>query len=117
MTPDERDEIVKTIVRDTLAERFTPDEFLFGPIVVEPPIDVGDGDDNLYLRILVIFDGDQKNLDPSWTGGGLIRRMRPKLIEAGIEEFPGPRFIGKSEWRRFFPRWRRIHPEVKVETG
>ena len=117
MTPQERDKIVKTIIRDTLAERFTDDEFIFDPIVIEPPVDVGDGDDKLYLRILVIFDGNQKNLDPSWTGGGLIRRMRPKLIEAGIEEFPGPRFIGKSEWRRFFPRWRRINPEVKVETG
>ena len=29
MTPDDRDEIVKTIVKDTLAERFTPDEFVF----------------------------------------------------------------------------------------
>ena len=116
MTPDERDDIVKTIIRDTLAEHFTPEEFVFDPIVVEPPIDVGDGDDNLYLRILVIFDGDQKNLDPDWTGGALITRIRPKLIEAGIEEFPGPAFIGKAEWRSLFPKWRRLHPEVTVET-
>ncbi len=117
MTPDKRDKIIKTIVRETLAERFTADEFVFDPIVVEPPIDVGDGDDKLYLRILVIFDGDQKELDPDWTGGALIRRIRPKLIDAGIEEFPGPAFIGKSEWRSLFPRWRRLHPEVSVETG
>ena len=118
MTPDERDEIVKTIIRDTLAERFTPDEFVFDPIVVVPTYDeFGDGDGSLYLRIRIIFDGDQKNLDPSWTGGGLIRRIRPKLIEAGIEEFPSPGFIGKDEWRILYPKFRRLHPEVTVGTG
>ena len=109
-----RDEIVRTIVRDTLAERFT-DEFVFDPIVVVPAVDEF-GDGSAYLRILIIFDGDYKRLDPSWTSG-LIRRIRPKLIKAGIEEFPSPGFIGKSEWWSRYPKWRRFHPEVKVETG
>ena len=50
-------------------------------------------------RILIIFDGDQKQLDPGWTSG-LIGRIEPKLIDAGIEEFPSPSFIEKSEWLR-----------------
>ncbi len=116
MTPQERDEIIRTIVRDTLAERFSTDEFVFAPIVVEPAVDeFGDGDGSPYLSILIIFDGDQKRLDPAWTGS-LIRRIRPKLIEAGIEEFPSPGFIGKAEWRRVYPKWQRLHPEVTVEA-
>ena len=45
------------------------------------------GDGEPYLRIMIVFDGDQKALDPRWKSG-LIRRIRPKLIEAGVEEFP-----------------------------
>ena len=37
------------------------DEFVFDPIVVRPEID-HDGDE--YLEIYVVFDRDQKNLDP-----------------------------------------------------
>ncbi len=78
----ERDKIVETIVRETLAERFTDDEFVFDPIVVVPLVDeFGDGDGEEYLRIIIVFDGDQKRLDPGWTSG-LIRRLEPKLIEA-----------------------------------
>ena len=112
----DRDHIVKTIIRDILAERFT-DEFVFDPIVVVPTVDeFGDGDGSDYLRILIIYDGDNSRLDPSWTSS-LVRRIRPKLIAAGIEEFPSPGFIGRSEWRRMYPKWKRLHPEVKVEAG
>ena len=114
MTQQERDDIVRAIVREALAERFTADELVFDPIVVEPAVDeFGDGDGSPYLRILIIFDGDREHLKPSRTAG-LIREIRPKLIEAGIEEFPSPGYIGKSEWRRIYPKWQRLHPEVTV---
>ena len=50
---------------------------------------------------MIVFDGVQKALDPRWTSGliGLIRRIRPKLIEAGVEESPSPSFVEKSECR------------------
>ena len=52
----ERDEIVRTIVRETLAERFTDDEFVFDPIRVVPLVDeFGDGDGKEYLRIIIVF--------------------------------------------------------------
>ena len=87
---------VADIVRETLAERVAG-EFVFDPIKVIPAVDeFGDGDGEPYLRIMIVFDGDQKALDPRWTSG-LIRRIRPKLIEAGVEEFPSPSFVGKSE--------------------
>ena len=46
---------------------------------------------------LIVFDGDQDDLDPEWTSG-LIGRISDKLIAADIQEFPCPSFIKKSEW-------------------
>ena len=97
MTEQERLESVRAIVREDLEGHFK-DEFVFDPIVVEPAIDeFGDGTGETYLRIVVVFNGDQNRLDPGWTSG-LIRRIRPKLIEADIKEFPSPSFVEKSEW-------------------
>ena len=95
----ERRETVARIVRETLEERFAGD-FVFDPILVMPAVDeYGDGDGETYLQIVIVFDGDQALLDPGWTSG-LIRRIRPRLIEAGVEEFPSPSFITRAEWPR-----------------
>ena len=84
------------IVRRTLAERFSG--IAFGPIRVIPAIDeFGDGDGEEYLRILIVFDGDQAALDAHWTST-LIRRVRPKLFDAGVKEFPSFSFVSKSAW-------------------
>ena len=102
-TQEERFEKVKAIVREDLEGHFK-DLFVFDPIVVHQAVDeFGDGDGEAYLRILIIFDGDQERLDPSWTSG-LIRRIRPQLFAAGVEEFPSPSFIEKSEWWSMFSR-------------
>ena len=94
----EAQEKVADIVRKMLTERFSG--IAFGPIRVVPAIDeFGDGDGEEYLRILVVFDGDQKALDARWTST-LIRRIRPKLFDAGVEEFPSFSFISKSDWPR-----------------
>ena len=91
-------EKVAEIVRKMLAERFSG--IAFGPIRVVPAVDeFGDGDGEEYLRILVVFDGDQKALDARWTST-LIRGIRPKLFAAGVEEFPSFSFVSKSEWPR-----------------
>lgn len=100
-----RREKIAEIVKETLEERFA-DDFVFDPVLVMPAIDeYGDGSGEPYLQIMIVFDGDQKLLDPGWTSG-LIRRIRPKLIEAGVEEFPSPSFITKAEWPRME---RRLH--------
>ena len=102
MTTQELDDKVKAIVMEALLERFA-DDVAFDDIVVEHAVDdFGDGDGSEYLRILIIHDGKHVPLDPSWTSG-LIRRIRPKLIEAGIEEFPSPGFIGRAEWKSYHP--------------
>ena len=109
---------IKTIVRETLAERFSSDEFVFDPIVVVPTVDEygSDASGETYLRIIIVFNGDQKRLDSSWTSG-FIRRVRPKLIEAGIEEFPSPSWVEKSDWQQVYRKWRSLHSEANVETA
>ena len=74
---------VAGIVKDLLTERFR-DEFVFHPIVVRPEID-HDGDE--YLEIYVVFDGDQKNLDPGWTLG-LSGRIWPEVEAMGVPGVP-----------------------------
>ena len=99
MITQEQRKKVADIVKATLVEHFA-DEFVFDPIKVIPAVDeYGDGDGEPYLRIMIVFDGDQKALDPRWTSG-LIRRIRPTLIEAGVEGSPSPSFVEKSEWPR-----------------
>ena len=102
----EAKEKVKVIVGNTLEKRFA-DDFIFDPIVVIPEIDEY-GDD--YLNIIIVFDGDQANLDPSWTSG-FIGRIRPQPIGSGIEAFPVPSFVVKSEWKymeRRLKKWGRL---------
>ena len=87
-------EKVQEVFAETLNERFAG-ELDFGPIVVTPDVDWM-GED--YLRVLIVVDGDMKRLDPSWTVG-LIRRVRPQLMAAGITEFPAPTFIGMKGYK------------------
>ena len=88
---------VAGIVKNLLTERFQ-DEFVFDPIIVEPEID-HDGDE--YLKIYVVFDGDQKNLDPGWTLG-LSGRVWQEVAEMGVPGVPGISYVEKSEWEELF---------------
>lgn len=93
---EQKDRIIE-IIRADLDRRFKG-KFVFDPIVVEPAVDeFGGGDGEPYLRIAIVFKGDQNMLDPDWTAG-LIPRIRPKLQEESIDEFPSPSFIEESEW-------------------
>ena len=87
-------ENVGKIVRKMLEQRFA-DDFVFDPNRIMPTRGFRDADP--YLKIMIVFDGDQKRLDPGWTGG-LTGRLPPKLAELGIEDFPITYFIKKSEW-------------------
>ena len=109
--------IVKSIVKEAIEERFAED-FVFDPIHIVPMVDQWgpDATGETFLRIIIVFDGDQKKLDPAWTGS-LIRRIEPKLIEAGIEEFPSPSWVEKSEWENMERVWRRRNPEMSIDTA
>lgn len=101
----ETDRKVSAIVQTELDQRFRQRP-TFGPIMVRREVDELDDDAPVYILIKIIFDGNQEDLDPRWTSG-LIRRIRPKLLEIGVEEFPVPSFIAKTEW----DQWRRRNPE------
>lgn len=89
-------ELVRRYVREDMESHFG-DTFVFDPILVERRVD-HDGEE--YLRIDIVFDGDQRNLDPEWTSG-LVLRLHLKLREVGIASIPSPHFIKKSEWANY----------------
>ena len=92
ITEEEKQEIADTVM-SLLQERFSADEFLFGPIViVKRTIRYGD-----FLHIYIVYEGDRKNLDPKWTLG-LTGRIRPKLMELGIPGIPSHSFVPKRGW-------------------
>lgn len=99
MLNQELREKVAAIVGRELHKRFAG-QIVFDPITVIPAVDeYGDGDGEEYLRVMIVFEGDPDALDAGWTSG-LIRRIRPKLFNAGIEAFPSLSFVEKSEWDR-----------------
>ena len=93
MVADEATEEIRTMLWDMLSERFGG-ELKFGPIVVVPRVD-HDGDD--YLRSYIVFEGDQKKLDPMWTLR-LSRRLWSRAEELGYPGIPMQSFVKKSEW-------------------
>ena len=92
-------EKVEELVRELLEGRFG-DQFVFDPIEVIPRID-HDGDE--YLHIFIVFDGNQKLLDPDWTLT-LPRRVSPLLTELGSLNPPSHSFIEKSEWEEVYKK-------------
>ena len=81
------------LIRTLLEQRFHG-EFVFDPIVVFPKTD-HDGEN--YLHTYIVFDGDQKNLDPRWTLR-LSRQVWPQAEELGYTAIPIQSFVEKSEW-------------------
>jgi hypothetical protein len=87
---------VEDIVLEDLNKRFTG-ALVFSPILVDTYIT----DDGFkYLDISIVFDGDQKLLDPEWYAS-FIPRIWLKLEEADIEGFPSTSLIEKSEWQSY----------------
>ena len=93
-TPQEVIDKVEAFVRKDLEGRFK-DEFVFDPIIVNPELDWW-GDE--FVHIYIIFDGDQKGLDPRWTNG-IEDRLLMHLPEGTLVHTPGHSFIEKSEWK------------------
>ncbi|HER25626.1 MAG TPA: hypothetical protein ENI69_00795 [Rhodospirillales bacterium] len=82
--------VIEKVLRDIF------DDIDIETITVEPDIDE-DGDN--ILRVRVIFDGENKQLDTHKTSS-LLRYMRPKIADIGENAFPVVSFIAKSEIRK-----------------
>ena len=93
---------VKSIVRKALDERFK-DEFVFDPIIVQTRFD---HDDDEYVDIWIVYDGDRKRLDPHWTAG-LSGLILDQVTEDEVPVVPSKQFVEKSEWEEIFePHYR-----------
>ena len=88
---------VEKIVRTALEERFG-DEFVFDPIIVEPWFGI---DDEEFLHIYIVYDGDQKRLDPGWTIG-LSSIILDQTTEDEVFTTPVKGFVEKSEWEEVY---------------
>ena len=55
-----------------------------------------DADGEEILRVVIVFDAGKKRLDPKRVAG-LLRRLRPRLLEDGEKRFPLLSFISKVE--------------------
>lgn len=83
----------EAIIRAKLDERFQ-DEFVFDSIWVQTELDL---DGVCYLHAYIVFDGDQKKLDPAWTAA-LPRLLWPHAQELDCPGLPLQSFVEKSEW-------------------
>lgn len=92
------DEATKKFERTVLGllhEQFSNEnEFEFGPIVVVPRFDE-DGEE--YLHTYIVFQGDQKKLDPRRTLR-LSSLLWSHAEELGYPGVPIQLFVKKSEW-------------------
>ena len=80
------------IAKNLLYERFG-DDFVFDPIWVERKVDHDDDD---YLELNIVFDGDQNKLDPGWT------------VSLGRDEAGPAENRRRRDSRSRFPRQERV---------
>lgn len=93
------------------------DQIVVGdPIVVDAAVDEfgSDASGKPYLKIWIVYDGNQDQLDVGRTTE-TMDLIRSRLLEAGIEDFPSASWVEKSEWLQLLPKWRRSHPDTEGE--
>lgn len=87
--PDTRQ--ITDVVRTTLSSDF-PDARIVDVRVFESD----ELDDEGFLKITMVFEGEPTNLDARKTAGA-VRRVRPKLAEIGEEAFPLLSFVSERD--------------------
>ena len=98
---------IEGIVRELVQGKST-NELVFGPIHVIAHDDYWDEE---RVFIYVVYDGDPKKLDFSWTIG-LVDRILQRIPEGDLPIVPVKHFIHKSEWDKF----RRYNIEPWIQT-
>lgn len=92
ITPEIKEKFAD-IIRSKLEARFK-DEFVFDPIWVQEGLDL---DGVPFLHAYIVYEGDQKKLDPSWRVS-LPLMLRPYAEALGFPGIPLHAFVEKSEW-------------------
>lgn len=89
-------ETARRIITAVLHEHL--DDIVFDKILVKPIEDLfGEDDDQEYLRVSAIYEGERKRLRTERTVQ-IPRLLRESLWEAGVTAFPITHLIMKSEW-------------------
>ena len=91
-----RDQVAK-IVRHDLVACFG-DKVVFEPILVVSKVDHDDED---YLDIYIVYEGDMKDLDPNLTLG-MIGRIKPELEKLGVPWPLSRSFVEKADWEAVY---------------
>ena len=107
-TAEETSRKVAGIVKEYLNAWFGAEGLVFDPIVVIPRF----FEDEEYLDIYVVYDGDGERLD-----AGCIITL-PRLIRDRMtdEEVPGPlpiSYVEKSEWDGWNSKWSKHHESAR----
>ena len=93
---DEGLETARRVITTVLHEHL--DDIVFDKILVKPYVSEFDEDDDQeYLRIRAIYEGERKRLRPDRTSE-LPLLLRESLWDAGVTAFPITYLIMKSEW-------------------
>ena len=88
-------ETARRVITTVLHEHL--DDIVFDKILIKPDVDPFDDDDQEYLRIRAICEGERERLRPERTSQ-LPRILRESLWDAGVAAFPITHLIMKSEW-------------------
>lgn len=89
---------VENTARTTL-EKWLGDELAFGLIIAEPWFDIMDNEE--YIHIYVVFEGDHKRLDPDLTFE-LHEILADQLPEEQEDTMIVKSFVEKSEWEEVY---------------
>ena len=107
-TTEETSRKVAGIVKEYLNAWFEAEGLVFDPIVVIPRF----FDDEEYLDIYVVYDGDGDRLDSACTIT-LPRLIRERITD---EEVAGPlpiSYVEKSEWEDLTTDWARYNESAR----
>ena len=98
------------IVRNALEEQYG-DEFKFDPIITIPRLD---HEDDEYLHVYVVYEGDRENLDPGWISDLLVIIL-DGLTEDEVFRVPATSFVPKASWEEGFKRQYRWGDDLIVK--
>lgn len=82
---------IREIVKDLVLDRFPGAEVL--SVTVSEDLDY---EDEMVLRVRVVFDPESDRLDASGTSA-FLRYLRPKLSDIGVRAFPVMSFVSGKD--------------------